>query len=199
MPTAAPAVAVLDDPAAALAALDPKRAEILAALATESASATTLATKLGLPRQKVTYHLTTLADHGLVVEVDQRRHGGLTERIFAASASTYVVSPTAMGSAGADPARIDDRLSASYLLALAGRAIREVGQLVAKARRADKRLPIFTIDTDVRFASAESRADFATKVSEIVLTLAAVYHDDSAPGGRWYRVVAFSHPKEQRS
>lgn len=191
------AVAVLDDPAAALAALDPKRASLLAALAIEPASAAAVATKVGLPRQKVSYHLNALAEHGLVVEVEQRRHGGLTERIFAASAGAYVVSPTAMGDAGAEPSRIEDRLSASYLLALAGRAIREVGRLAVKARQADKRLPILTIDTDLRFATAEDRAAFAADLAEAITTIAARYHAESTPGGRWYRVVAFSHPKEQ--
>ncbi len=56
-PRQCPHVAVLDDPGAALAALDPMRASLLAALAAEPASAAAVAARLGLPRQKVGYHL----------------------------------------------------------------------------------------------------------------------------------------------
>ncbi|MGH9139262.1 MAG: helix-turn-helix domain-containing protein [Acidimicrobiales bacterium] len=190
-----PDVSVIDDPAAAVVALEPVRAQLLAALAAEPASAAGVAARLGLARQKVGYHLHALQDRGLVVEVDRRRHGGLTERVLAASAAAYVVSPAAMGPAGADPARVADRLSASYLLALAARVVREVGALVRGAERAGKRLPTLSADADVRFASAEARAAFADDLAAAVRSLVARYHDESASGGRWYRVVAISHPR----
>jgi hypothetical protein len=57
-----------------------------------------------------------------------------------ATASSYVVSPGALGPVAADPARAVDRLSASYLVALAARVVREVGQLLRKPEELDKRL-----------------------------------------------------------
>lgn len=188
-------VAVIDDPGAAAVALDPVRAKLLAQLAEEPASAARLAARFDLPRQKVHYHLKALEEKGLAVEVDQRRHGGLTERLFTASAHSYVVSPAAMGDAGADPGRVRDRLSASYLLALAARALREVGTLTREASAARKRLPTLSIDTDIRFRSASERAEFAEELGAAVRSLASRYHDESAPGGRWYRVVALAHPR----
>jgi DNA-binding transcriptional ArsR family regulator len=190
-----PDVAVIDDPAVAVVALEPMRSSLLAALAAEPASAAGVAARLGLARQKVGYHLKALEDHGLVVEVDQRRHGGLTERVLTASAAAYVVSPSAMGDAGADPARVPDRLSAAYLVALAARAVREVGSLLRGADRAGKRLPTLSIDADIRFRSAEERAEFADELAAAVRALAARYHDEAAPGGRWHRVVALVHPR----
>lgn len=192
-----PDVAVLEDPAAAVVALDPVRAKVLASLAAEPASAAGVAVRVGLSRQKVGYHLNALAEHGLVVEVGQRRHGGLTERIFAASAAAYVVSPGAMGAAGADPERVADRLSASYLIAVAARVVREVGNLAASASEAGKRLPTLSVDADIRFRSAAQRAAFAEELAVAVRGLAAQYHDETAPGGRWYRVVALAHPRPQ--
>ena len=192
-----PDVAVLDTAAAALVALDPTRARLLAALAEEPASAAGVAARVDLPRQKVGYHLKALQEQGLVVEVEQRRHGGLTERVLAASAGAYVVSTAAMGGAGADPARVPDRLSASYLLALAARVVREVGALVRGAEDAGKRLPTLSIDADIRFRSAAERAAFADELAAAVRSLAARYHDESAPGGRWHRVVAVSHPRPE--
>ena len=192
-----PDVAVIDDPAAAVVALDPIRSRLLASLAGEPASAAGLAARLGLPRQKVGYHLNALQDRGLVAEVEQRRHGGLTERIFAASAATFIVSPAAMGDAAPDPVHMPDRLSAAYLVALAGRALREVGALLRGADAAGKHLPTLAIDTDLRFRNAAERAAFAEELGDAVRSLAARYHDESAPGGRWHRVVAIAHPKPQ--
>ncbi|MGH9360565.1 MAG: ArsR/SmtB family transcription factor, partial [Thermoanaerobaculia bacterium] len=79
-------VEVITDPAAAVVALDPVRARLLAELA-EPGSASTLAARLGLARQKVNYHLRTLEAHGLVRVVGERRWGGLTERRLVATAA----------------------------------------------------------------------------------------------------------------
>ena len=188
-------VAVIEDPSAAVVALDPRRSRLLAALAEEPASAAAVAAQVGLPRQQVGYHLTALQDHGLVIEVGQRHHGGIIERILAASARGYVVSPAAMGTAGVDHTRVSDRFSAAYLVALAARAVEEVGRLLRGAERAGKRLPTLSIDTDVCFASADDRAACAAELAHAVRTIAARYHNESRPTGRWYRIVAISHPR----
>ncbi|MEA2453763.1 MAG: hypothetical protein QOI45_25 [Thermoleophilaceae bacterium] len=52
-------VTVIEDPAAAEASLDPTRARLLAELA-EPGSASTLAARVGLTRQKANYHLRAL-------------------------------------------------------------------------------------------------------------------------------------------
>jgi hypothetical protein len=132
-----------------------------------------------------------------VVEAGRRTHGGLTERVLAASAAAYVVSPAALGDAAAVPERVPDRLSAAYLVALASRAVREVGALLRGAAQAGRRLPTLSIDADVRFASAADRSAFAADLADAVRTLAARYHDETAPDGRTYRVVVLSHPRPE--
>src|SRR6476661_4631613 len=72
-------VTVIDDPAAAETSLDPIRARLLAELA-EPGSASTLAARVGLTRQKANYHLRALERHGLVELVEERRKGNCTER-----------------------------------------------------------------------------------------------------------------------
>jgi len=188
-------VAVIEDPATAVVALDPRRSRLLAALAEEPASAAAVAARVGLPRQQVGYHLKALQDQGLVIEVGQRHHGGITERILAASARGYVVSPGAMGTAGVDHTRVTDRFSAAYLVALVARAVREVGELLHRAERVGKRLPTLSIDADVCFATAEDRAACAAELAHAVRTIAARYHNESDATGRWYRIVAISHPR----
>jgi DNA-binding transcriptional ArsR family regulator len=185
---------VIADPAAAGASLDPIRARLLAEL-TEPGSATSLAAKVGLPRQKINYHLRTLEHHGLVELVEERRRGNMTERVMRASAASYVISPAALGAVAPDPGRAPDRLSARWLIAVAARTVREVGQLLAGATAAGKRLATFAIDGEVRFASAADRAAFADELASAVTTLVAKYHDDNAPGGRAHRVTVTVHPR----
>ena len=74
-------IQVIDDPAAATVALEPMRSRLLSELATP-ASAATLATRVGLARQKVNYHLHALEAHGLVRLAQERKWGGLTERLL---------------------------------------------------------------------------------------------------------------------
>ena len=101
-------IEVIESPSAAAVALDPVRARLLAEL-TVPASAAGLAARVGLPRQKVNYHLRSLEAHGLVELAEERRHGGLTERVLQASATRYVVSPAAVTASAADPGSAGDR------------------------------------------------------------------------------------------
>jgi len=192
------AVEVIDDPAAAAVALEPVRSRLLSELA-EPASAATLAARLGIARQKVNYHLRALEDHQLVRVAEKRKWGGLTERLLVATAASYIVSPGAMGRVAADPARSADRLSASYLIALAARIVREVNDLLGRARQNDKRLPTLSMDTVIRFRSAADRAAFSSDLTAAVTNLAARYHDQSTPGGRAHRLVIVAHPLPHKS
>lgn len=185
-------VEVIEEAAVAVAALDPVRAAVLAALA-EPGSATTVARQLGLPRQRVNYHLRTLEEHGLVELVEQRARRGLTERVLQATARGYVVSPGALGRSGADPARTD-RLSTRYLIAVAARLVREVGLLARRAEAAGRPLATLTLDAEIRFASAADRAAFTAELTDAVTSLVARYHDEAAPGGRTHRLVLAAHP-----
>jgi DNA-binding transcriptional ArsR family regulator len=186
-------VEVIEDPATAEVSLDPVRAKLLAELA-EPNSATTLAAKVGLPRQKVNYHLRTLEQHGLVELAEERRKGNMTERVMRATAASYVISPTALAAVQPDPERSPDRLSARWLLAVAARLVRDVGNLITGATKADKKVATFALDGEVRFATAADRAAFAEELAATVTTLVAKYHDESAAGGRAHRVVVAVHP-----
>jgi DNA-binding transcriptional ArsR family regulator len=190
-------VEVIERPEAAAAALDPVRSRVLAALA-EPGSASTVARVLGLPRQKVNYHLRALESYGLVTMVSVRARRGLTERMLQASAASYVVSPDALGEAASTPDRTD-RLSSRYLIALAARMVREVATLARGAEAAGRPLATLAIDSEIRFASPADRAAFTRDLAEAVTALAARYHDESADGGRWHRLVVAAHPSLERA
>src|ERR1700722_16442669 len=181
-------VAVIEDPAAAEASLDPIRAGLLAELA-EPGSASALAARVGLSRQKANYHLRALERHGLVELVEQRRKGNCIEHVRQATAASYVISPAALSPLAPDPSRDPDQRSARWLLALAGRTVREVGELITGASAAGKQLAALAIDSEVRFASAKHRAAFAVELADAINALVAKYHDEAASGGRRHRFV----------
>ena len=189
---------VIHDPAAAVAALDPIRARLLAELA-EPGSAASLAHRIGLPRQKVNYHLRALEAHGLVRPVEERRWGGIVERRVVATAASYVVSPAALGHVANDPARASDRLSARYLIALAARVVHEVSQLLRASKAQGKQLATLAVDTEVRFRSPAERAAFTAELTEAITGLVARYHDARAPGGRAHRLIVVAHPSPGKS
>ncbi|MDZ7913289.1 MAG: helix-turn-helix domain-containing protein [Rhodococcus sp. (in: high G+C Gram-positive bacteria)] len=186
-------VAVIDRPAAAEASLDPIRQRILAELAVPG-SASSLAPRVGLTRQKVNYHLRTLEEHGLVELVEERKRGNMTARIMHASAASYVISPAAMSALAPDPSRFPDQLAARWLVTLAVRIVREVGELIAGATAAGKPLASFVIDSEITFATAAARAAFAGELGESINSLVAKYHGGNSEGGRKHRLVVALHP-----
>jgi len=92
-----------------------------------------------------------------------------------ATAASYVVSPSAMGPVAVDPSRERDRLSASYLIALGARVVREVADLVRRATEAGKRLATLAVDTEVRFRSPTDRAAFSLELTEAITKLVSKY------------------------
>ncbi len=177
----------------AAALLDPLRRRLLLELR-EPDSAAGLARRLRLPRQKVNYHVRELEKQRLVELVGRRRRGNCTARILRATAQAYVIGPSALGGLGADPATVRDRFSAAYLVAVAARAVQDVGELGARAEKAGRRLATLTLEAEVRFASADARAGFAEELARAVARLTGKYHDAKAPGGRAFRFVVAGYP-----
>lgn len=170
----------------------PLRQRILEALA-EPGSASTMAKTLGLPRQKVAYHVRQLETHGFVELVREEKRRGCTERIVRRTARFLVASPRVLAP-GMDPGQLKDKFSSSYLIALASRMAHEVGEAQALAEKAGKPLPTLSTDVEIRFRSATAREAFAEDLLGAVARLAAKYHDETHPDGRLYRVVVGAHP-----
>src|SRR5579875_282445 len=139
-----------------------------------------LAAAVGLPRQQVNYHLRAPERHGLV-ELAERRKGNVTEPAAGCSGG------------GPRPGQAPDRLPARWLLALAARLVRDVGDLITAAR-ANKKMATFTMDGRVRFASAAGRGAFTSELMQAVTSLVAKYHDAQAEGGREHHFVVAIHP-----
>jgi len=174
--------------------LHPVRLRILRELR-EPGSASTVARTLEMPRQKVNYHLRELEKAGFLEEVEQRRAGNCIERIVRAKASHYLIHPELLGGLGADPDAVEDRFSATYLIALASQTIRDIATVQERAAKSGKRVATMSLQTEVRFANAAARHAFANDLANAVARVVAKYHDDEAENGRTYSVMLGAYPK----
>ncbi|MGZ8391705.1 MAG: helix-turn-helix domain-containing protein [Gemmatimonadales bacterium] len=193
MPRSPTALEVIEDPAQAASVLNPIRLQLLNELL-QPDSAAGLARRLKLPRQAITYHVRQLEADGLVTFVEERRRRNCVERVVQATARAYVISPSALGVLAADPEQVGDRFSATYLIAVAARMIRDVTLLRHLADETDKRLATLTIQTEVRFASPAEQHAFAYELADALGHLVTKYHREDAPEGPEVSFTVAGHP-----
>lgn len=160
----------------------------------EPDSAAGVARRLGLPRQKVNYHLRELEKRGLVEQVGERQARGCTERLLRATARGYVISPDALGELGGSPEMVRDRFSSAYLVALAARMLRELGVLRERADASSKKLPTISIESEINFASQQDQSEFAQELSEQVARLIAKYDTKPSKKTRLFRFILGGYP-----
>lgn len=193
------AITFVEDPDRVMAALSPLRRQLLRQLR-EPASATQLAAALGLPRQRVNYHLRAMEAAELVELVEERRRRGFVERIFRAKPGAFVVDPAVLDpdlesdadSEAADRAvRLQDQFAAGHLVGVAAATVRDVARMQVKAEEQGKRLLTFTIEADLRFASAAEVHRFTEHLTDALRRTAEAF---DSPTGRPYRVVIGGHP-----
>lgn len=187
------ALQVVQDPAAAESLLKPDRLRILERLA-QPDSAAGVAKRLEMPRQTVNYHLRELEKAGLVEFVENRMKGNCRERVLRAAARSYLISPAALGSLGVSASEARDRFSSAYLVSAAARLIHEVAFARQRAAEASKSIATLSLETSIRFSSAQARHAFAEDLANAVAQLATKYHDPKAPGGRTFRLMAGCWP-----
>ncbi|TDC85741.1 helix-turn-helix domain-containing protein [Actinomadura sp. 7K507] len=141
---------------------------------TDPASASDLARRLDMPRQKVNYHLRVLERLGLVEQVDERQRRGFVERRVRAVGT--------------------DRFSSAYLLTAASRLADDVAVLRERAAAAGKPILTFTTEVDIDFASPSQMHEFTERLADAVRRLAADYHRPDEARVRRHRVVIGAHP-----
>lgn len=192
------AVDVIDEAPRALALLTPARLELLENLE-EPASAAALSRHLGLPRQRINYHLRELESQRLVELVEERWKGSCVERVYRRTSRAYAISTAALGRLGTSPENIQDRFSSAYQIALASQAVRDLGNLQTGARAAGKKLPTFALEVEIRFASAAKRHQFAEELASAVAELVSKHHDEKAAAGRKFRFYLGAYPRPRGS
>ena len=193
MVTATTEMEVIDTAETAAAMLQPLRLQILSQLQ-EPGSSTTVGKALGLPRQKVNYHIRSLEELGLVREVATRQRKGCTERLLQTRSRTFLVGPSALGPVQVVTDAQQDRFSSDYLMATAARTVREVSTLRKAADEAGKKLATLTLDTEIHFESPAQQSRFMDDLSEAIRGLARKYGKVPPGKGHTYRLTAAAHP-----
>lgn len=160
-------------PAPPRATLSPLRRRLLDLLA-EPASASDLARRLDLPRQKINYHLRELHRMGLVEPAGERQRRGFVERRMRAVAG--------------------DRFSSAHLYVAASRLADDVATLRERAADAGRPILTFTLEVDIDFASPRDLRAFAAEATEALARLAAAHHRPDEPKARRHRVLLGAHP-----
>lgn len=91
-----PAVERICELSRARTLLDPLRMRILVQ-AREPLSASAIADRLGLPRQRVNYHVRKLAEQRLLIRAGRLRKRNMVEQRYIATARAYVIDHALLG------------------------------------------------------------------------------------------------------
>jgi DNA-binding transcriptional ArsR family regulator len=182
-------------PEALQALAHPLRVQVLERLR-EPASAATVARDLRVPRQRVNYHLKELEKAQLVHAVGERRSGNFIETLYEAVARTFVVSPRV---AWADPRRtkaMAEQFSLDQLVLLGERLQRDAAVLLDRAAFDGQEIASASVEAEVRFATAQDRAEFLNAYLAAVGPLLKRY---TSASGSPYRVALAVYPNEEEA
>jgi len=174
-------VQVVTDSAQLATLLSPLRMRVLEEMH-EPQSATSLAPRLGLSRQKLNYHLRELEREGFLELVEERQRRGCVERRLQVTSRAFVVNPAMLGALADDPAQTRDRFSSAYLIAVATSLMRDVTLLRERAAVVEQKLAMFTMESEIRFVSPASFREFTEDLASAVAALAVKYDRPSLPG-----------------
>ena len=179
--------------------LSPLRLRILK-LAAEPISASELASRMDLPRQRVNYHVRELARAGFLRRAERRRKRNMFEQRYVASARGYLLSPELLEAIGSDWRSIPDTASAEYLLALASQVQSDLTRAWKRASGRGNRVSTFSLKTQFRFESSGEREEFAKALRDAIVEVVARHtkpyrRAGGEPGaGSPYRLVIGSYP-----
>ena len=179
--------------------LHPLRQEILAE-ASEPSTSAEIARRIGLPPQKVNYHVRTLVDAGFLRPAGETLKRNLVEKRYRASAQSYVLLPQVLGEVRPDALSAADRFSATYLLQLSTLLQQEVACWLRNNEAPTTDVPTLSLEAELRFDSAEQRASFASALQTAVADVIGRHsrpaqgQDGSPRPGHAYRLVLGCYP-----
>lgn len=191
--TAARRIDWVDTPDRLAALLDPIRRAVLHALDRPD-SATGVARRLGLARQKVNYHLRALETAGFVRFVDARPRRGCIERRYEACAEERLVDPRVASTGTAPAPSLQDRFSSAVLLGEAARLTSEVARQREAAEAAGQPMATMSLSAAVDIASPAAWNAFAEDLRQAVAEVVRKHHHPGG-GARTQHLFLGLHPQ----
>jgi DNA-binding transcriptional ArsR family regulator len=180
----------ITEPAAVEALAHPIRRRVLEALRSPD-SAAAVARAIGLPRQKVNYHLKELARAKLVQAAGERRKGQFIEKLYEAVAGTFVVSPQLAWDDEKRQGALRDQISLRRLVGLGAQLQQDASGLLDRAAFDGEEIPSASVEAAVRFADEQARRGFMEEYLEALGPLLTKY---GARRGREFRVSLAVYP-----
>jgi DNA-binding Lrp family transcriptional regulator len=174
-------------------------------MAREPASATELAARLDLPRQRVNYHVRQLARSGFLRRAGQIRKKNLIEQRYVATARAYVLAPALLGPLAAAGHLPTDVFSAGRLIGLAAEAQADVSHALRESAARGLRLSTLSMSADLRFESPAQRLAFTEALQAAVTDVVGRFSSPSATPegspapGRPFRLFLACYPRPPRS
>ncbi len=188
MPQAA--VEIVSNSEQAQALTTPARRRMIELLK-DPGTAASVARELGMPRQKVNYHIKSLEKTGLVRRTGERRNGNFIEQLYQSIARRFVLSQELAWDGDTLMRALADQVSLNHLLSLGSKLQCDVAELLEKATMSSDEIPSLSTEIEVRFADAGSRAAFAEDLLDAVKKLTAKH---GAKRGDAYRMLIAAYP-----
>jgi len=179
---------VVSDPRTMALLADPLKAKILRGMDQPRTTAE-LALALGMPRQKLGYHVRQLEGAGLLASAGESRRGNCVARKLQTVARRIIV-------VRADPnaAALQDRHSGGGLVEWCVRAIREAGVWSSTAGKNAKKLPMLTLESEIAFDNPQEQQAFVQELNALIVALTDRYGSTSS-AATCFRLLAASYPK----
>jgi DNA-binding transcriptional ArsR family regulator len=184
-------VHVIDDLETLKLIAEPTRASIIELLA-EPRSVTQLAAALDVPRTRLYHHIELLQSKGLVEQVDERRVGALTERIYSLTAKVIRPSDRLLGSG-----EVGERVDAITTLLFDTTKSdfrRAVVSGEARLEQGDD-MPQVGMGRSIAFLAPEQAAEFIAELEALVERYDAA--DNRAEAARPFALVWALYPSSR--
>lgn len=204
MTTPASELEPVDDAGRAELLLHPLRQRILSE-ASEATTAAEIARRVGLPPQKVNYHVRTLVEAGFLLPAGEGLKRNLVEKRYRASARSYVLLPQVLGEMSPNAIGDADRFSAVHLMQLSALLQRELGGWLQSQSDAAETVPTLSLEAEIRFESADQRAAFADALQKAVARVIGAHTapardaEGRSRSGRAFRMVVGCYPVPEQA
>lgn len=185
------AIHTVHTPEAVQAITHPIRAQVLSVLR-EPATAAIVAREIGLPRQKVNYHVKALLNAGLVKHAGERRKGNFMEQLYQAVARRFVISPTAAWDRDKLTKTLREQTALANLSRIGESMQHDAAVLLDMAADQDVEVPSVAIETELSFADQADRGQF---MQEYMAAIAPLMKKWSSPAGDAYRMTLAIYPE----
>ncbi len=172
----------------------PLRQRLLDALTTED-SASGLARRFDMSRQRIGYHMRDLEKAGCIEAVGTRQQRGLTEKLYRARPIAFVHSPPGIDTKSL---RKRDRFSWAALVNLLARSLGDLITLRRNADKASKRLATLALEADLNFESPGARMAFTEDLLDAVETVLSRHETPASEKSRHFRLVLGAYPSITR-